>query len=304
MGPATRFGRRSTAEDILAGLDLSDRTILVTGCAAGIGLETMRALAARGAHVIGTARSQTRAAEACATVNGRITPIACDQEDFASVAAAAVAIRALGLPLDAIVANAGIVGPEQNPVVRYGVEGMFRVNHLSHMLLIGRLSDLLRDGTARIVVVSSAAAQALAPKQGVLFDDLDGQRNYGRFRFYGQSKLANLAYAKTMARRLAPRGITANALHPGFIASTELMRVPGFLLRALQPISLMISKTIAQGAATQCYLAVHPDLDGVTGGFYSDCRPARANPLADDTAFQDRLWEVSEAILAEQAPVN
>jgi WW domain-containing oxidoreductase len=304
MAPPAQFGKRSTADDVLAGLDLSDRTILVTGCATGIGLETVRALTARGAHVIGTARSEARAAEACARVSGRITPIACDQEDFTSVATAAAAVRALGLPLDAIVANAGIVGPEQRPLVRYGVEGMFRVNHLSHMLLIGRLSDLLRDGSGRIVMVSSAAAQALAPKQGIPFDDLDGHENYGRFRFYGQSKLANLAYAKIMARRLASRGITANALHPGFIASTELMRVPGFLLRVLQPISLMMSKSIAQGAATQCYLAAHPDLDGVTGAFFADCRPAKANPLADDVAFQERLWSVSEAILAEHAPAN
>lgn len=301
MPRARRFGRRSTADEVLDGLDLSGRTMLVTGCAAGIGLETARALAARGAHVIGTGRTEARAAEAARHIEGQFTPVGCDQDDFGSVAMAAGQIARLGVTLDAIIANAGIVGPEE-PVVRYGVEGMFRVNHLSHMLLIDRLCELLRDDGGRVVIVSSAAAQGLAPRQGIAFDNLDGSNGYGRFRFYGQSKLANLAHAKALAKRLKPRGITVNALHPGFIASTELMRDPGLLLRLVRPLMLAFSKSISQGAATQCYLAAHPACAGVTGRFYADCRPARSNPLADQPAFQERLWSVSEAILAQHAP--
>jgi len=301
MPRTRRFGRRSTANEVLDGVDLTGRTMVVTGCAAGIGLETARALAARGAHVIGTGRTKMRAAEAAPHVEGRFTPVACDQDDFASVSAAAETIAALGAPIDAIIANAGIVGPDE-PVVRYGVEGMFRVNHLSHMLLIDRLCEQLRDDGGRVVVVSSTAAQALAPRKGVLFDDLDGRDGYGRFRFYGQSKLANLTYAKTLAKRLKTRGITVNALHPGFIASTELMREPGPLMRLARPLMLAFSKTIQQGAATQCYLAAHPACEGVTGRFYVNCRPARSNPIADQSGFQERLWNVSERILAQYAP--
>ncbi|WP_157217571.1 SDR family NAD(P)-dependent oxidoreductase [Flavisphingomonas formosensis] len=301
MAPQRRFGKRSTADEVLDGLDLGGKTILVTGCAAGIGLETARALAARGAHVIGTGRSEARVSGVARHIAGQFTPIVCDQEDFASVVSAAERVTALGVSLDAIIANAGIVGPDE-PTIRYGVEDMFRVNHLSHMLLIDRVCELLREDGGRVVIVSSAAAQALAPREGILFDDLDGQRTYGRFRFYGQSKLANLTYAKALAKRLRPRGITVNALHPGFIASTDLMREPGLLLRLLMPLSLAISKTIPQGAATQCYLAVHPDCEGITGRFYADCRPAKANPLADEPGFQERLWTVSERILAQYAP--
>src|ERR1700761_169214 len=196
--PMPIFTKFSTADEVLADLDLSGKRYLVTGCSAGIGFETMRSLAARGAQVYGTARTSDRAKSACDRVPGRTTPIVCDQDDFGSVAAAVRELRALKVKFDAIIANAGIMAPRQ-PNVRYGVESQFRVNHLSHMLLVTRLKDLLRDGEGRLVMVSSAAAQSLAPTEGVMYDNLDAQRGYRPFRFYGQSKLANLAFAKSMA---------------------------------------------------------------------------------------------------------
>ncbi len=300
-----RFGARSTADEVLAGLDLSGRTYLVTGCASGIGHETMRALTARGAHVIGTARSLARAEGACAQIRdhlpGRTTPLACDQDDFASVAEAAVRLRALAIEFDAIIANAAIMAPP-TPDLRYGVESQFRVNHLSHMLLATRLADRLRMGSGRLVTVSSSAAQSKAPREGIAFDDLDARRGYRGLERYGQSKLANLAFAKLMAPRLRERGVTSNAVHPGVIASTDLFRALPRPARALLWLGRPFMKSIAQGAATQCYAAAHPDLDGATGGFYADCRPARANPHADDPEFQARLWTVSEDLLARHAP--
>lgn len=119
-GQSRRFDKSATAEQVLAGLDLSDRTVLLTGCASGIGLETMRVLAARGAHVIGTGRSAARVAEACAGVEGHTTGIVCDQDDLASVAAAAQAVRRLGVKLDAIIGTAGIMA-RPKPDLRYGV---------------------------------------------------------------------------------------------------------------------------------------------------------------------------------------
>ncbi len=301
MADASRFNKRSTADQVLDGLDLSGRTFLLTGCASGIGFETMRALAARGGHVIGTGRTLRRAAEACGRVAGPTTPVACDQDDFASVAAAAVAVRALGVPLDAIIGNAGIFLP-QTAAVRYGVESQFRINHLSHMLLVLRLADLLRDGSGRLVMVSSSAAQQFAPKEGVAFDNLDAHLGYRATRFYGQSKLANLTFAKSMAERLRARRISANALHPGVILSTGIGRSLGPVGQAAARLGALFSKSIAAGAATQCLLAAHPALASYSGGYYADCQPARPNPLSDDMAFQERLWSASEAILAEHAP--
>jgi WW domain-containing oxidoreductase len=295
------FDKHSTADEVLAGLDLSGKNYLLTGCASGIGFETLRSLAAHGAHVVATARSLPRAQSACGSVSGHTTPIACDQDDFASVATAVREIRALGIEFDAIIANAGIMGPRE-PDVRYGVESQFRVNHLSHMLLVTRLGDLLRPGSGRLVMVSSSAAQSLAPKEGVMFDNLDARRGYKPFIFYGQSKLANIAFAKSMAETLQPRGITANALHPGVILSTDLTRSLGGVARLVLPIAKLFGKSMAQGAATTCYVAAHPAMAGKTAGFYADCRPSKPNPHADDAAFRRRLWDVSAAILAQNAP--
>ena len=295
------FTKYSSADEVLADLDLSGKRYLVTGCAAGIGFETMRSLAARGAHVIGTARSLERAKSACDRVPGRTTPIACDQDDFASVAAAVRDIHALKVKFDAIIGNAGVMAPRE-PQVRYGIESQFRINHLSHMLLVTRLTDVLYEGSGRVVMVSSSAAQSFAPKEGVMFDNLDAHRGYKPFKFYGQSKLANLAFAKSMAETLQARGITANALHPGVIVSTDLMRSMGAVSRFLMPIANLFSKTIAQGAATTVYVAAHPAMAGKTGGFYADCQPYKPNPHADDAAFRQKLWDVSAALLASQAP--
>jgi WW domain-containing oxidoreductase len=297
------FGSRTTADEVLAGLDLSAKTFLITGCASGIGFETMRALAARGGHVFGTARSLERATGACAKVSGKTTPVVCDQNDFASVGAAVKTLRDMDVTLDAIIANAGIM-IALRPDVRYGVESQFRINHLSHMLLVNGIADRLREGAGRLVVVSSSAAQEFAPKQGVMFDNLDGHRNYRPWTFYGQSKLANLAFAKSMAITLAARGVTSNALHPGRIPTTLLSRA---LPRVIRPLAISIagaiagSKSVPEGAATPCYLAAHPDLTGKTGGYYADCQPAPSNPLADDAEFRERLWTTSEAILADHA---
>jgi WW domain-containing oxidoreductase len=295
------FTKFSTADEVLADLDLSGKRYLVTGCAAGIGFETMRSLAARGAHVFGTARSLERAKSACDRVPGRTTPIACDQDDFASVAAAVRDIHALKVKFDAIIGNAGIMAPREANV-RYGIESQFRVNHLSHMLLVTRLVDVLTEGSGRLVMLSSSAAQSFAPKEGVMFDNLDAHRGYKPFRFYGQSKLANLAFAKSMAESLQPRGISANALHPGVIVSTDLMRSLGAVSRFLMPVANLFSKTIAQGAATTCYVAAHPAMAGKTGGYYADCQPNKPNPHADDAEFRQRLWDVSAALLEKQAP--
>jgi len=251
------FTKHSTADEVLSDLDLSGKHFLLTGCAAGIGLETLRSLAAHGAHVVATARSLARAKAACDSVAGHTTPIACDQDDFAAVAAAVKDIRALGLQFDAIIANAGIMAPRQ-PNVRYGVESQFRVNHLSHMLLVTRLSELLREGSGRLVMVSSSAAQSFAPKQGVLFDNLDAHQGYKPFVFYGQSKLANLAFAKSMAELLQSRGVTANALHPGVILSTDLTRSLGAVARALLPLASLFSKSMPQARPRASMLIASP----------------------------------------------
>lgn len=292
------FGKRSTAEQVLTGLDLSGRTMLVTGCNAGIGLETLRALAAHGAHVIALARTLEAAKAACAKAPGETTPVACELADSASIAQAIEAVKALGRPIDALIANAGIMALPK-PMVRDGVELQFLVNHIGHFQLVTGLAEQVRGETGRIVILSSSASVNLAPKQGILFDNLDGQSFYNPLQFYGHSKLANALFAKELSRRIG-RGITANAVHPGVILGTQLTRNVGGPLEFIAHLMSPFSKTIPQGAATQVFVAVHPAALGITGRFWADCHIARGNPLMDDPAMAKRLWEVSEAIVARR----
>ena len=295
--PAIPFGARSTAEEVLAGLDLAGRTILITGCTAGIGFETMRALAAHGAHVIGLARSESAAREAAVRAGGRITPVACDQGDLASIDAAVATVRGLGLTLDAIIANAGVMGAPKVERIQ-GVEKQFWVNHVAHARLIEGLLDRLPDGSGRIVLVSSAASIGMAPRAGILFDDLDGAKAYKAMRFYGQSKLANALHAVELSRRLAGRGIAANALHPGVILGTRFLRNMAGPIRLLARLLGGLGKTIPQGAATQTLLAASPLAEGLTGLYWSDCRPAQGSRHLADAAMASALWTATEAILA------
>jgi len=193
-----------------------------------------------------------------------------------------------------LILNAGIMALPELQVVN-GVERQFAVNHVGHFLLTNRLLDQVAAADAgRIVVVSSGAHHA-APEVGIEFDNLDGSKGYEPWPAYGKSKLANGLFSRELARRAAGRGVTSNALHPGVI--------PTNLSRHLPPRDMDTSdpryKTIPQGAATQCYVATHPELAGVTGWYFSDCNPAMPSPQMQDDDQAAKLWAVSEELVAE-----
>jgi NAD(P)-dependent dehydrogenase (short-subunit alcohol dehydrogenase family) len=302
MSKSIPFDARATADKVLAGIDLSGKRFLVTGCNSGIGFETMSALTANGGQVLGLARSLADAQAACARVSPGATPLACDLADLESVAAAAAAVRALDAPLDAIVANAGI-GNLPTLQTRYGVEMQFLVNHIGHFSLLNKLSDLVRNVTGRIVVVSSSAAVKQAPAEGIMFDNLGGQEFYEPFMFYGQSKLANGLFAKELSRRLSVRGIAVNSLHPGATRGTGLNRGAAWPVRFARSAARLFMKTAPQGAATQALLAASPQVSGITGEYWSDCRIARGSPLLNDAELARRLWTISEDIVAQHSAV-
>ncbi len=300
MSMTNPFGARSTADQVLAGVDLTGRHFVITGCNSGIGFETMNALAANGAHVIGLARSLTAAAAACKRAGPKCTPVACDLADLDSVAAAAAAIRALETPLDAIVANAGIA---HLPTLqtRHGVEMQFLVNHVGHFALVNRLADLVRDGTGRIVIVSSSASINHAPAEGIMFDNLDGHQSYRPFAFYGQSKLAAALYAKELSRRLKGRGIAVNSVHPGATKGTRLNKYLRWPLTFVVSVAKLFMRNAQRGAATQALLAASPRVAGISGEYWTDCQIATGSPLLTDDGLAQRLWEVSERIVAGDA---
>jgi NAD(P)-dependent dehydrogenase (short-subunit alcohol dehydrogenase family) len=149
---------------------------------------------------------------------------------------------------------------------------------------------VLRDGSARIVLVSGGASISRAPSEGIMFDNLDGHQFYDPSIFYAQSKLANALYAKELSRRLAPRGIAANSADPG-AARTGIRK--GFFTR-------LLAKTPARAAATQALLAASPEASRITGEYWSNCRISQGNALLEDTVLARRLWDVSQEILERQ----
>ncbi len=290
------FGYGSTAEQVTEGLSLSGKTILITGCNSGLGHEALRVLALRGATVVGTARSLEKAKAACASVNGKTLPFACELADPASVRACVAAIHAAGIRLDAIICNAGIMAlPKLEQA--YGLELQFFTNHIGHFILVTGLLDLLTDD-GRVVMLSSAGHN-LAPKGGIDFDNLAGDKGYRDWTQYGQSKMANLLFAKELSRRFAGTKKTANAVHPGVI-QTNLGRHMNPVMQFVFGLSDKIAlKSIAQGAATEVYVAVHPAAAGMTGKYFADCNIAKSRGDADNAETARKLWEVSEQIVAK-----
>lgn len=290
-----QFGKSSTAEEVTEGIDLAGKLALVTGVNSGIGFETMRVLARRGAHVVGTARTLDKARDAARRVEvGSITPLACELENRNSIRACAAAVASMGRPLDICIANAGIMALPNLEQVD-GIEKQFATNHLGHFLLVRLLlPEIEASRSARVVIVSSAA-HAQAPTEGIEFDNLSGERGYRPWRAYGQSKLANILFAKSLAQRLGGRR-SVNALHPGVIG-TNLGRHMNPVIAGVLGVAMRVfSKSIEQGAATSCYVAARPEVGVVTGQYFSDCAVIEPSRAARDERLAERLWDASEKL--------
>jgi NAD(P)-dependent dehydrogenase (short-subunit alcohol dehydrogenase family) len=289
------FGYASTADDVTRGLDLHSKTILLTGCNSGLGQQTLRVLSQRGARLFATARTLDKARLACAEASRGATPLACDLERPESVRACVAAVALDGARLDAIICNAGIMALPRLEQV-HGYEKQFFTNHIGHFLLVtGLVNQLATEG--RVVLVSSDAHRR-APKDGIEFDNLSGERSYSPWTAYGQSKLANVLFARELSRRLPAQKQTANALHPGVIATNLSRSTPALVRAALALATPLALKSPAQGAATQCYVATHPAMEA-NGEYFSDCNVGRSSRLGGDLALAQRLWEASERIARE-----
>jgi NAD(P)-dependent dehydrogenase (short-subunit alcohol dehydrogenase family) len=293
---ASGFGYGSTADEVLTGLDLSGRTYLVTGCASGLGAETMRALTGRGAKVIGAARSEAGATAACRPYGAAAEPLVCELSEPASVRAAVDRVRAHGVQLDGIVANAGIMALPKREV-KYGCELQLLTNHVGHFLLVTGLLDRLTP-SGRVVMLSSSAHTGTYA-EGIRLEDFAAERGYSAWGAYGQSKLANLLFANHLqAHKLAP-GQVANSVHPGVIVTNLGRHLPApmrALFGTLGP--LLVLKSPAQGAATQCYVAAHPAAAEVGGAYFADCNVAKCSAWGRDAGLAAGLWERTEAFVA------
>lgn len=281
---APAFDASSTAEEVTAGLDLTGRTALVTGCNSGIGYETMRVLALRGARVIGTGRTQDKAEEACRSVKGKAVPAVLELTDFDSVVACADRIRAMNLDIDMLICNAGIVLDRWERV--RGLEKQFVVNHLGHFILVNRLLDRVTAAPQGRVVVLGSNNHRDAPPGGIQFDDLSGKDWFKRG--YAHSKLANGLFSLELSKRLQSTRATSNCVTPGPTRTAILRNTAGSTAN--------YRNSVGQGAATPCYVATNPALGKVSGGYFKNCAPEPQGEYQTDAAMAARLWTVSEQL--------
>lgn len=294
--PRSPFGFETTADEVAAGIDLAGKTVLITGCNSGLGYESMRTMAARGAHVIGTARTAEKARTACDSVAGKTTPLVCELTDFDSVVKCTEDVQALDTPIDVLMCNAGIMALRKLEQV-YGLEKQFVVNHLGHFLLTRRLLDRIEAAPAGRIVMLSSVGYKNAPKEGIQFDNLSGEKGYKPFTAYGQTKLANALFSLELAKRYEGTSVTSNSVHPGMVATNLGRYITGKPRDPNEPLREGF-KTPEQGAATQVYVAVHSNLDGVSGYYFEDCNPVEPDgPHMRDYQLSARLWDVSEELV-------
>lgn len=319
MTAAAAFNRDTTAEEVLAGLDLSGKVFLVTGASSGLGKETARVLASRGAKVIMAVRSLDKGRAAAADIRQALPAAALDVRlvdlaSLASVRAFTDGVTAAYPGIDGIVANAGVMAIDAARTAD-GFEMQFGANHLGHFLLVNRLAPLLKARAPSRLVVMTSGAHRL---HNVDLEDPNFQRKpYDRWDAYGQSKTANAQFALAFDHRHRADGVRAFTVAPGIITDTNLhhhLTPEDFApLRLRQPgVVDLPRKLLAAGAATMVWALVHPDLNEQGGRFLEDCGFSEVNPdprlpngimpWALDHTHAEKVWALSERLVGENFP--
>lgn len=291
--PVSVFNKESTAEQVTAGLNLSGKMALVTGANSGLGFETARVLALRGAHVIVVARTLAKAKDACQKIQGLTTPVVCELTDFNSVVACSDQVIAMNLPLDILVCNAGIMELPELQQVR-GLEKQFVVNYLGHFLLTQRLLETVKAAPQGRLIMLSSGRYKSAPAAGIEFDNLSGERNYDPLRAYGQSKLAMAIFSRELSKRLQDTRVTAAAVLPGVIMTNLGRHYPRWKILLAKAIGWTFMRSVEAGAATSCYTSTHPSLAKVSGHYFKDSNTfiGETQAMYDDK-LSARLWDES-----------
>lgn len=318
------FGASSTTDEVLQGINLRGKRVLVTGVSAGLGVETARALAAHGAQVVGAARDLSKAQGATEQVRvqaaggGSLSLVQLDLASLDSVRRCADGLLEAGKPFDVIIANAGVMACPKG-MTADGFETQFGTNHLGHFVLVNRIASLLRPGS-RLVNLSSAGHRYA----DVNLEDPNFEHSaYGEFIAYGRSKTANVLFAVEFDRRHKARGVRATAVHPGGIR-TELSRhlKPEVLEKLIAEINAgqpkgsapFSYKSIPQGAATSVWAACVADSEAIGGRYCEDCHVAEVasdprlragvQPYALDSKRAQALWQRSEELVGERFDLN
>ena len=278
---------------------MQGKVCVITGATSGIGLIAAERLAAQGARLVLVGRDKARGEAALARIKerapgARLAIHYADLSLLAEMERLAATIAASEPRIDVLINNAGAMFNRRS-VTADGLERTFALNHMAYFVLSNRLRDRLAAAApARIVSVASAAHRG----NTLDFGDLQSARSYRGFTVYGRSKLANILFTRELARRLAGTGVTANCLHPGFVATRFGDNSDGFIRVAIGVAKNLFAISPEKGAETIVYLASSPEVAGVSGGYFAKSRPATPTAAAQDDAAAKRLWEESARVRA------
>jgi NAD(P)-dependent dehydrogenase (short-subunit alcohol dehydrogenase family) len=268
------------------------KTVLITGGNSGIGKATAEQLAALDFRVFIAARDRQKSAQALADIRSRhphaeIEALPLDLADLDQVRNFAAEFKTRVPELDVLILNAGLF-PAHKQLTMQGFEMQFGVNHLGHFLLTQLLQDSVVAAPAGRIVVLSSIMHWLGR---IDFDSFTGHKRYNAVLAYGQSKLANILFTQELARRLAGTRATVNAVHPGGVDTGIARDLPAFA----QKLYSLTTISAEKGARTPVYLATSPDAAGISGRFFSSCKPRMVSPLAR-TVTAEKLWRISESL--------
>ena len=313
----SKFGATSSADEVLDGKDLSEKLVFITGGASGLGQETARAMAAKGAHLVIAARDQAKLDEAASAIKDgsgseKVETILCDLASLDSVRACATEAAERFDRIDLLINNAGVMACPLSRTAE-GFEMQFGTNHVGHFLLTNLLMPMLKKGTTPRIVNLSSRGHVF---DNVHFDDPNYEtREYEKWTSYGQSKTANVQFSVGLEKRLAAHDIHAYAVHPGGIMTNlgrhmtqEDMEWMTNRIKKNSTSGEVNFKTIPQGAATSCYAATSADLEGKGGVYLEDCHVSKVDndsqkegvrSYALDPDNAEKLWALSEKLVGE-----
>jgi NAD(P)-dependent dehydrogenase (short-subunit alcohol dehydrogenase family) len=285
---------------------MNGKICLVTGATNGIGKATAHALSQMGATVVIVGRDAQKAAQVteeirAASTNQNVDWLLADLSSQEDIRRLATEFNSKYSQLHVLLNNAGGTFTTRQVSVD-GIEMTFALNHLAYFLLTNLLLDrMIASAPARIINVSSDAHSG----GKIDFDNLQGERSYSSFGPYGNSKLANILFTNELARRLEGTGVTVNALHPGLTSTGFGKNNPGFLMKIMGAVIPLIARSPEKGADTSIYLASSPEVQGITGKYFVDCKVTQPAPQAADNAVAKKLWDVSAEMvhLADAVPM-
>ncbi|KAL3738382.1 hypothetical protein ACJRO7_019849 [Eucalyptus globulus] len=305
------YGSKSTAEQVTDRRDLRSITAIITGATSGIGAETARVLAKRGARLVLPARNLKAAEDARARIasecpGSEIVVMALDLSSLASIRSFVAEFESLDLPLNLLINNAGKFA-HNHAISEDGIEMTFATNYLGHFLLTKLLLNKMVE-TARATGVQGRIVNVSSTIHGWFSGDVIGhlglitrdKSQYDATRAYALSKLANVLHTRELARRLKQMeaNVTANCVHPGIVRTRLTREREGFVTDLVFFLASKLLKTIPQAAATTCYVATRPRLSNTSGKYFSDCNEASPSKLGSSSLEASRLWSASEIMVS------